>query len=35
MKHTLFFSNGNRLEYKPVIRKPLTVEEFKPKPRTF
>jgi succinate dehydrogenase / fumarate reductase flavoprotein subunit len=35
MKHTLFFSEGNRLEYKPVIQKPLTVDTFKPKPRTF
>jgi len=35
MKHTLWFSEGNRLEYKPVITKPLTVDTFKPKPRTF
>jgi succinate dehydrogenase / fumarate reductase flavoprotein subunit len=35
MKHTLFFSEGNRLEYKAVIQKPLTVDTFKPKPRTF
>jgi succinate dehydrogenase / fumarate reductase, flavoprotein subunit len=35
MKHTLFFSEGNRLEYKPVVTKPLTVDTFKPKPRTF
>ncbi|MBK4735419.1 succinate dehydrogenase flavoprotein subunit [Noviherbaspirillum pedocola] len=35
MKHTLFFSEGNRLEYKPVNQKPLTVETFKPKARTF
>jgi succinate dehydrogenase / fumarate reductase flavoprotein subunit len=35
MKHTLFYSEGNRLEYKPVIQKPLTVDTFKPKPRTF
>nr|WP_307728434.1 succinate dehydrogenase flavoprotein subunit [Massilia solisilvae] len=35
MKHTLFFSSGNRLEYKPVRTKPLTVETFKPKARTF
>jgi succinate dehydrogenase / fumarate reductase flavoprotein subunit len=35
MKHTLFFTEGNRLEYKPVIQKPLTVDTFKPKPRTF
>jgi succinate dehydrogenase / fumarate reductase flavoprotein subunit len=35
MKHTLYFSENNRLEYKPVITKPLTVDTFKPKPRTF
>jgi succinate dehydrogenase / fumarate reductase flavoprotein subunit len=35
MKHTLFFTEGNRLEYKPVRTKPLTVETFKPKARTF
>jgi len=35
MKHTLFFSEGNRLDYKPVVQKPLTVDTFKPKPRTF
>jgi len=35
MKHTLFYSEGNRLDYKPVITKPLTVDTFKPKPRTF
>jgi len=35
MKHTLWYSEGNRLDYKPVVTKPLTVEPFKPKPRTF
>ncbi len=35
MKHTLWFSEGNRLEYKPVVTKPLTVETFAPKARTF
>jgi len=35
MKHTLFYSEGNRLEYKAVVQKPLTVDTFKPKPRTF
>ncbi len=35
MKHTLWFSEGNRLDYKPVVTKPLTVETFKPKARTF
>ncbi|MFZ6848995.1 succinate dehydrogenase flavoprotein subunit [Undibacterium sp. RuRC25W] len=35
MKHTLWYSEGNRLDYKPVVTKPLTVETFKPKARTF
>ncbi|MDP9108679.1 MAG: succinate dehydrogenase/fumarate reductase flavoprotein subunit, partial [Pseudomonadota bacterium] len=35
MKHTLWFSAGNRLEYKPVVTKPLTVDTFQPKARTF
>ncbi|HEY5800708.1 MAG TPA: FAD-binding protein, partial [Burkholderiaceae bacterium] len=35
MKHTLWFSEGNRLEYKSVNTQPLTVETFKPKARTF
>lgn len=35
MKHTLWFSEGNRLDYKAVVTKPLTVETFKPKARTF
>ncbi|MDO4232586.1 MAG: succinate dehydrogenase flavoprotein subunit [Lautropia sp.] len=35
MRHTLWYSGDNRLEYKPVTLKPLTVEHFKPKPRTF
>jgi succinate dehydrogenase / fumarate reductase flavoprotein subunit len=35
MKHTLWYSNGNRLDYKAVVQKPLTVDTFKPKPRTF
>jgi len=35
MKHTLWFSEGNRLDYKPVRMKPLTVDTVPPKPRTF
>jgi succinate dehydrogenase / fumarate reductase flavoprotein subunit len=35
MKHSLWYSEGNRLAYKPVNLKPLSVESFKPKPRTF
>ena len=35
MKHTLWYSEGNRLDYKPVKTQPLTVETFEPKARTF
>ena len=35
LKHTLWFKEGNRLEYKPVKLKPLTVEGFEPKPRVY
>ncbi len=35
MKHTLYFAEGNRLDYKPVRLKPLTVEAFQPKARVY
>jgi len=35
MKHTLWYSEGNRLAYKPVRLKPLTVDSVPPKVRTF
>jgi succinate dehydrogenase / fumarate reductase flavoprotein subunit len=35
MKHTLWFKEGDRLQYKPVHLKPLTVESFEPKVRTY
>ncbi len=35
IKHSLFYSEGSRLDYKPVNMKPLTVETFQPKARTF
>ena len=35
MKHTLWYSAGNRLDYKPVQLKPLTVDSVPPKVRTF
>ncbi len=35
LKHTLWYSDGNRLDYKPVHMKPLTVDSFQPKARTF
>ena len=35
LKHTLWYSEGNRLDYKPVNLKPMTVESFPPKTRTY
>ena len=35
LNHTLFYSEGNRLDYKPVNLKPLTAESIPPKVRTF
>jgi len=35
LKHTLWFSQDNSLDYRPVRMKPLTVDSFPPKPRTF
>ena len=35
MKHTLWYSQGDRLDYKPVKLKPLTVDSVPPKVRTF
>ena len=35
MKHTLWYSQGNRLDYKPVQLRPLTVASVPPKVRTF
>jgi succinate dehydrogenase / fumarate reductase flavoprotein subunit len=35
MKHTLYFKEGNQLDYKPVRMKPRTVEAFQPKPRIY
>ena len=35
IRHTLWYSEGNRLDYKPVQMKPLTVPTFEPKKRTF
>ncbi len=35
MKHTLWFKDGNRLDYKPVQLKPMTVESFEPKARVY
>ncbi len=35
LKHTLWYKDGDRLEYKPVHRKPLSVEAFEPKARVY
>jgi succinate dehydrogenase / fumarate reductase flavoprotein subunit len=35
MKHTLWYQEGNRLAYKAVHLKPMTVEAFEPKVRTY
>jgi succinate dehydrogenase / fumarate reductase flavoprotein subunit len=35
LKHTLWYRDGNRLEYKPVNLKPLSVDAFPPKARTY
>jgi succinate dehydrogenase / fumarate reductase flavoprotein subunit len=35
IRHTLWYSDGNRLAYKPVVMKPSTVPSFEPKARTF
>jgi succinate dehydrogenase / fumarate reductase flavoprotein subunit len=35
MRHTLWYKEGNRLDYKPVHLRPLSVETFEPKVRTY
>ena len=35
MKHTFWYKEGNRLDYRPVNLKPLTVESFEPKARVY
>ena len=35
LKHTLWFRDGDRLDYKPVHLKPLSVESFEPKARVY
>ena len=35
LKHTLYFKEGQRLDYKPLRLKPLTVESFPPKARVY
>jgi succinate dehydrogenase / fumarate reductase, flavoprotein subunit len=35
LKHTLYSSAAQRLDYKPVRMKPLTVDSFPPKKRVY
>ena len=35
LKHSLWYRDGNRLDYKPVNLKPLSVDPFPPKARTY
>jgi succinate dehydrogenase / fumarate reductase flavoprotein subunit len=35
LKHTLWYKQGNRLDYKPVHLKPLSAQPFEPKKRTY
>ncbi len=35
MKHSLYFKEGDRMDYKPVRTKPLTVDTFPPKERVY
>ena len=35
IRHTLYFAEGDRLDYRPVQMQPLTVESFPPKKRTY
>jgi succinate dehydrogenase / fumarate reductase flavoprotein subunit len=35
LKHSLWYRDGNRLAYKPVNLKPLSVDAFPPKARTY
>ncbi|HYA39291.1 MAG TPA: hypothetical protein VEI74_13575, partial [Candidatus Methylomirabilis sp.] len=35
LKHTLYSRDGNKLDYKPVRMKPMTVEPFPPKERVY
>ncbi|KPK07429.1 MAG: fumarate reductase [Betaproteobacteria bacterium SG8_39] len=35
LKHSLWYKAGNRLDYKPVHLKPLSVDSFEPKVRTY
>ena len=35
MKHSLFYSDGNRLDYKPVQMKPMSVDTIELKKRAY
>jgi succinate dehydrogenase / fumarate reductase flavoprotein subunit len=35
LKHSLYYAEGRRMDYKPVRMKPLSVASFPPKPRVY
>jgi len=35
LKHSLWYKEGDRMDYKPVNLKPLSVESFEPKARVY
>ena len=35
LKHSLYYKEGHRMDYKPVTLKPVSVESFPPKPRVY
>lgn len=35
LKHSLYYKEGRRMDYKPVTLKPITVDSFPPKPRVY
>ena len=35
LKHSLYYKEGHRMDYKPVTLKPVTVDSFPPKPRVY
>ena len=35
LKHSLYYKEGHRMDYKPVTLKPISVDSFPPKPRVY
>ena len=35
LKHSLYYKEGHRMDYKPVTMKPISVDSFPPKPRVY